>query len=248
MGQKRQSSDLDGRDLLPRHAAAYIPPHPIPVQPDARTMENRTIHVAPELDPRMALTQLSMQRVRDINKGRHRIVLAALLGASLAVLAYWGTLRLSEQSVSVRTTQVVEVPVIAAPVTTLVARGSSALASSPAASSGEGTRAVETPQGPASAPGTANSEALQQAASPEAPVTVVASAVQVKSVRNSHPRRPTHWRRRSSTRKRSAQDEGSNESTERATQGQESSESEQGAEEHAGSGWTQTDGHKVWLE
>jgi hypothetical protein len=53
-------------------------------------MENRTVRVAPELDPRMAMTQLSMQRVRQQRRSYWGVAIAAASGTALAVLAYWG--------------------------------------------------------------------------------------------------------------------------------------------------------------
>lgn len=88
MADKRQYAERRSGELLPRHASAYIPPHQIPAQPDARTMENRTIRVAPELDPRLAMTQVSMQRVREQRRGYWGIVAAAALGSLLAVGVY----------------------------------------------------------------------------------------------------------------------------------------------------------------
>jgi hypothetical protein len=88
MVDKRQYAERRSGELLPRHASAYIPPHRIPAQPDARTMENRTVRVAPELDPRLAMTQVSMQRVREQRRSYWGIVGAAALGSLLAVGVY----------------------------------------------------------------------------------------------------------------------------------------------------------------
>jgi hypothetical protein len=51
-------------------------------------MENCTVRVAPELDPRQAMTQLSLQRVREQRRGHWGVVGAAAAGTVLAVIVY----------------------------------------------------------------------------------------------------------------------------------------------------------------
>lgn len=86
-------------ELLPRRAREYLPPHVVPSRPDARTMENESIRLSPELDPRNARTQLSMRAIRS----ERRVWAGLLAGVTLGSLL-GGAMWLLEDGVQSRVT------------------------------------------------------------------------------------------------------------------------------------------------
>jgi hypothetical protein len=86
--EKLQYAERRSGELLPRRAREYVPPHSIPVQPEARTMENATVKLSPDLDPQNQLTQIAVWRVRSYRRVWLGLALGLLIG-SAAGLAVW---------------------------------------------------------------------------------------------------------------------------------------------------------------
>lgn len=80
---KSNYAERQSGELLPRRAREYLPPQVIPSRPDARTMENESIKLSPDLDPRNARTQLSMRAIRSERRVWGGLVAGVALGSVL---------------------------------------------------------------------------------------------------------------------------------------------------------------------
>ncbi len=75
---------------LPRHARVYVPPHSIPEQPEAATMENQTIRLDPRVDPRFALTRVDQHTIRSKRRVWWGLFFGSAAGTVLGCLIWLG--------------------------------------------------------------------------------------------------------------------------------------------------------------
>jgi hypothetical protein len=88
--EKTEFAERHQGELLPRRAREYVPPHAIPEQPDARTMENATIKLSPDLDPRMQMTVLAARYVQEDHGPWRGLFVGLTIGSALGALVWFG--------------------------------------------------------------------------------------------------------------------------------------------------------------
>ncbi len=88
--EKTEFAERRQGELLPRRAREYVPPHSVPEQPDARTMENATIKLSPELDPRMQMTVLAARFVKEDRGPWRGLLIGLAVGSLLGAIVWFG--------------------------------------------------------------------------------------------------------------------------------------------------------------